>query len=167
MTVYWPAGIHFTSTSILSGIVPSKGLLKMYKWPHNMHQSVLKWFFWLLYHIMYEHHHFISLCHNTGQIWLGDEPIQTVIVWSLCHFFYFLMLQSCLHPSLHNTHARTHTSTHTHKRKYVGEGKSEQKNKVAKANMFLMSQPITMVKIEIGNTLRCWCLNETRKAKED
>lgn len=82
-----------------------------------MHQSVLKL---LLYHIMYEHHHFTSLCHNTGQIWLGDKPIQTVSVWG--HFLHFLMLQRRLYPSLHNTY--THADTHKHK--YVGEGKSEE-----------------------------------------
>lgn len=153
MSVYWPVGIRVTSGSILSGVVPPKGLLKTCKWPHNIR---MHWNYYFLAHLFSQvcrvvliSFHYLTKKAILGHL-IDSRGVNCLKSCAIFLFMYFFLsvANTCAPSSLLPPPT---TCTHTHRQDTMrkppcgGGGKSQQKNKAAKANMFLMSQPITLV----------------------
>lgn len=139
--VYWPVGIHFTNVSILSGVVPPKGLLKTCKWPHNIR---MHWNYYFLAYLFSQVCRviLISFHYLTKKAILGHLiDSRSANCLKSCHFCIFSsVLQTHVHPILyylHPPHAHVHTDeTQRANLHVVGEGNHSRKIKLQKQICF-------------------------------
>lgn len=156
----WPVGMYFSSSSILCGVVPSKGLFRTYQWPANMSISMLNLVFSdysVTSGMKRDYLHFVSPVQSEQLLSPPKHfPSHSMEWWqtklsfseAICYFLSFSLCcykRACAHPALQLPAPTLH-------RQSYGDEKSPKKNKIAKANMFLTSQPITLVIWEHKNT---------------